>query len=199
MAIFQAAVEGDLDEAVLRRIVDHCGAELGVVYGREGKPRLRQNIRGYNHAAKWQPWIVVVDLDDEEPCAGELRSKWLPDQTDLMCFRVAVREVEAWLMADRAGFSSFLAISASLVPPAPDEIDDPKQTLVNLATRSRRRAIRDALPPAEGSRRTVGVLYNPMLRSFVAERWDPIAAASRSDSLQRCVGAIEAMLNRAPR
>ncbi len=195
MTPFQAAVEGNLDEVVLHRVVRFCGAELGIVYGRDGKDKLYQNIGGYNNAARYAPWIVLVDLD-EARCAPTLREGWLPDQANLMCFRVAVREIESWLLADRSGFASFIGVSRSVVPVDPDALVDPKATVVQLAARSRKRAIREAIPPAEGSRRTVGALYNPTLGQFVAGHWDPETAAQTSDSLRRCLRAVASLRDR---
>ncbi len=39
----QAAVEGNLDEAVVRRLIHHVGGNLGTVYGKKGKPHLQAN------------------------------------------------------------------------------------------------------------------------------------------------------------
>jgi hypothetical protein len=195
VTLFQAAVEGDLDEAVLRRLVAHCGAQVGVVYGREGKDRIEQNIRGYNNAAKRTPWVVLVDLDESE-CAASLRQEWLPEQSELMCFRIAVREVESWLLADRSGFARFAGISRALVPNDPDALPNAKATVVQLAARSNKRLIREAIPPAEGSKRNVGTLYNPTLGQFVADQWDPTQAALCSDSLGRCLRALEDLRSR---
>ena len=41
------AVEGDVDEAVLRRLVQQVGASPGTVYGKRGTPHLLQRISGY--------------------------------------------------------------------------------------------------------------------------------------------------------
>ena len=38
--ILTGAVEGDVDEAVLRRVFDHAGLSLGTVHGRKGKAHL---------------------------------------------------------------------------------------------------------------------------------------------------------------
>lgn len=95
-----AAVEGMVDEAVVRRLIAHAGGQLGTVYGRHGKPSLREKIDGYNNAAKRAPWLVLVDLDHDEDCAPPLREAWIPNPAPHLCFRIAVREIEAWLLAD---------------------------------------------------------------------------------------------------
>jgi hypothetical protein len=101
---------------------------------------------------------------------------------------VAVREVESWLLADRGGFSQFLGISDLLVPAQPDLIADPKQTLIELARRSRRGALKTAIVPREGSTAFQGPDYNSCLGDFVRNRWDSNSARGRSPSLNRAWG-----------
>lgn len=195
--IFQAAVEGELDDAVLRRVAVHVGAQVGTVYGKEGKPQLRGRINGYNAAARWHPWAVLVDLDESHPCAAELRADWLPDEAPLMCFRVAVRQVEAWLLADSEESAAFLGVKRALLPKEPDAESNAKRRMVHLAESSRWKRIREAIAPAPGSGRSVGPLYNATLRNFVTERWRPEVAATRSDSLRRCLVALGSLRERA--
>lgn len=191
----EAAVEGDLDEAVLRRAALHVNISIGNVYGRQGKPHLEASIGGYNSAAQRWPWIVLVDLDSD-PCPAELRRSWLEDEAPFMCLRVAVRQVEAWLLADVANMASLLGVRRALLPSDPDSEPNAKQTMVRLAERSNRQRIRDALVPRAGSKRQIGQLYNPTLREFVRESWQPESAAIRSESLRRSLGALDSLRNR---
>lgn len=118
-----------------------------------------------------------------------------------MVFRVAVRAIEAWLLADRERIAAYLGVSLHSVPALPDALADPKQALVNLARKSRRRAIRDELVPREGSGRQVGPAYSSRLQDFVlhpADGWRPEVAAGNSDSLARCIRAIERLVARRP-
>jgi len=190
---FEGAVEGDLDEEVLRRVSKHVGAEVGNVYGREGKQHLKASIGGYNAAAQWHPWAVLVDLNASHSCAAELRRDWLPKEASLMCLRVAVHQVEAWLLADTEEAARFLGVSKAILPHKPDDEANAKRVLVQLAERSRWRSIREALVPSPGGGRAVGPLYNPLLRSFVIEHWRPDVAATRSDSLSRCLAAFDSL------
>jgi hypothetical protein len=188
--VITAAVEGDLDEAVLRRLVEYIGATPGPVYGRHGKAHLRQRLAGYNQAARLAPWVVLVDLDHDADCAPPFRSAWLPNPAPNMCFRIAVRMVEAWLLADRDRLSRFLRVPPSQLPLKPEELNDPKSTIVDLARRSRRRDIREDMVPRPGSGRTVGPAYTSRLIEFVAQGpagWRPDVAAKLSDSLERCL------------
>jgi hypothetical protein len=94
-----AAVEGIVDEAVVRTLIIFSGATPGPVYGRRGKPFLQQRIRGYNAAAQHAPWMMLVDLDSDHECPPPLRASWLAEPAPYLCFRVAVLAVEAWLLA----------------------------------------------------------------------------------------------------
>ena len=185
-----AAVEGDLDEAVLRRVASSHGIEVDNVYGRQGKQHLLRALHGYNNAAAHWPWLVLVDLDDDCDCAGECASWWLPNPALLMRLRIAVREIEAWIMADRERLAALLGISVKLVPVNPDQLRHPKIALVNLARRSRWKNVVADFVPREGSGRTVGQLYNARLIRFVEDTqsgWRPHAAAAVSSSLARCI------------
>jgi len=117
-------------------------------------------------------------------------ASWLPQRPALMSLRVAVREVEAWLLADRTTLARFLQVSRDLVPRDPESLPDPKATLVSIARRSRSRPIREGLPPRPGSGRSVGPLYVAQLSRFVTEHWDVEASADISQSLDRCLRAL---------
>jgi len=184
------AVEGDVDQRVLERLVAEAGGELYAVFGREGKAALRESIRGYNNDARLRPWVVLVDLDDDFDCAPPLVSTWLPKPARLMRLRVAVREIEAWLLADRERIASFLGVPVSRIPLNPDEVAEPKRFLVSLAQGSRRKRIREDMVPRPGSGRSVGYLYNSRLYEFIAKFWRADRASERSESLRRCRASI---------
>jgi hypothetical protein len=110
-----------------------------------------------------------------------------------MCFRVVVRAIESWLLADRARIARYLGVSKAIVPDDPDALDNPKQHLINLARRSRRRAILDEIVPRQTSGRIVGPLYTSWVIEFASNLeggWRPRVAAERSQSLRRCIGAL---------
>jgi hypothetical protein len=181
-----SAVEGPVDEAVLRRLIKEEGATAGPVHGKMGKQHLRERIGSYNHAAQFAPWVVLVDLDQSFDCAPHLRSDWLPIPASRMHLRVAVREVETWLLADRVAIARFLGVNLDQVPPEPETILDPKRTMVDLAHASRHRDVREDMVPRPGSGRTVGPAYSARLIEFAQGPWQPAEAGSRCDSLRRC-------------
>lgn len=184
--IVSGAVEGDLDEAVLRRLVEEEGAILNRLYGRKGKQHLKQRLTGYNKAAHRFRWVVLMDLDRDFDCAPPLRAECLPSPARYMCFRIAVRMIETWLLADSQSLAQFLSVAISQVPSFPEMLDNPKHSMVELARRSRRREIREGMVPRPGSGRKVGSLYTSQLIEFVRTQWDPKVAAGKSDSLRRC-------------
>lgn len=188
--VVYAAVEGDLDEAIARRLITHVGATPGAVYGKKGKGYLREKIAAFNEAARMAPWLVLVDLNGEHPCAPTLRATWLPHPQRFMCFRIAVKEVESWLLADRDRLAAFLGVSPTRVPTSPDDCDDPKQLMIELARGSKRRDIREDMVPPLGTGRAIGRAYVARLTEFIEQRWRPEDAAAASDSLRRCIQGL---------
>jgi len=192
--VISAAVEGIVDEAVVRKLIAHAGATPGDVYGRQGKSFLRHRIAGYNNAAQRMPWIVLVDLDRDSDCAPPLCNAWLPQPAPHLCFRVAVREVEAWLLADAERLASFLSMARSRLPSDPELLGDPKATMVKLARASRRRDIREDMVPRPGSRRQVGPAYSSRLIEFASAHWRPEVAAGQADSLKRAMRSLKRLV-----
>jgi hypothetical protein len=182
-----------VDEAVLRRLVEEMGAMAGPVYGKNGKPFLLQKLNAYNEAARFAPWIILIDLDDDDDCAPPYRKSCLPRPAPYMCFRVAVREIESWLLADRERLAKFLSVRVSRIPLDPEKLDSPKSTMVEIARHSRRRGIREDMVPRPGSGRKVGPAYTSQLIEFARDSkrgWRPNVAAKTSDSLNRCVRCL---------
>ena len=186
LAIF-SAVEGLVDETVVRKLILHVGALPGPVHGKEGKARIKARLRSYNEAARVTPWLVLVDLNGDFDCAPMLRQSWLQSPRSGMCFRIAVRETEAWLLADRERFARFMGVSVDRVPPSPENVRDPKSLIVQLARSSSRREIRTGLVPRVNSGRTVGAAYTSYMIDFVEAHWRPGIAAKRATSLGGCL------------
>lgn len=190
-----AAVEGPTDEALVRRLIAHVGAQPGTVYGMQGKNHLRQKIRGYNSAARYSPWLVLADLDWGPACAPELRQRWLPSSAPLLCLQFAVRAIEAWLIADAQKLAYFLQVAAQSIPPQPESLSDPKQMMVDLARHSRSRAIREDMAPRQGSGRRVGPAYTSRLIEFINQHWRPDIAAPRARSLDQTLQCLRRLIS----
>lgn len=182
------ATEDELSEVALSKLLSETDRyAVGFRYRKGGFGYLRKTIHGWNRAAKSTPFLVLTDLD-EVPCASALIEEWLavPRHPNLL-FRVAVREIESWLLADSENFSKFLGVRPSVIPKNPDELEDPKATLIQVASASRFSEIRESIVPRRGSTAKQGPDYNGCLGRFVREFWDVDAAKRNSPSLARTV------------
>ena len=106
-----------------------------------------------------------------------------------MCFRFAVRSVEAWLLADYSAFADYFSVSRHL-PEHVDRLENPKRALVDICRRSRKKNIRAGVPPRPGSHRQVGAEYMSTIRDFSENHWDPERARVRSPSLDRALTCL---------
>jgi hypothetical protein len=184
------AVEGVTDEAVLRKILKAEGFETYAVYGLRGKGNLDASLAGFNNAAKFSPWLVVRDLDHDDVCGAALARTLMPAPGRWMRFRIAVRETEAWLLADPESLAGYLRIRRALIPPNPEGLSDPKQALVNLARKSRSKTIVSDMVPEPGLSSDVGPAYVARVSEFALKHWRPEIAARNSSSLKRCIERV---------
>jgi hypothetical protein len=199
--VISGAVEGIVDEAVFRRLVRAVRAEAGPVHGKAGKQQLLQRLPGYNSAARFSPWLVLVDLDQDAECVPPFRAENLPGPSAGMCFRVAVRSIESWLLADRERFASFLRVRAAQLPDRPDDQRNAKQLVITLARRSRSREMIEDIVPREGSGRSEGPAYASRMIEFISDErrgWRPHVAARSSDSLARCLRSLRRTMRADP-
>lgn len=190
-SVFTAAVEGAVDEAVLKRIATYLRFSLGAIHGRNGKDDLYRRREAFNKAANYSHWILLIDLNHSADCAPSLRFGWIPNLSPGMSFRVVVREIESWLMADREQIAKFLEVPLSKVPQNPEQLENPKVEMVNLAKLSTCRAIRLDMVPREKSGRKVGPAYASRLIEFAINHWRPKVASGVSDSLKRCLSRLK--------
>ena len=156
-----------------------------------GSGKIKKQIKEYNYAAQYGYFFVITDLDDGYECAPLLISDWLPGQhTDQLLFRVAVHEIESWLLADRENFASFFSISQHLVPLQPDNEMDPKRIVISLAKRSKKREIREAIVPIDDYA-SIGPGYNTQFQNFIQNIWDIDSARKNSPSLDKAIKSLE--------
>lgn len=143
-----------MDEAVAARLLAGTGARAARVLPgrdrRQGKSWLDRNGPNLVAAGEHVPVLVLRDLD-RDGCVVEVRNRIAARLSRFACVRIAVRAVEAWLLADRDELAAQIGVRTAAVPAAPDELADPKRALVDLARRSTRRATRDMLVPREGA------------------------------------------------
>lgn len=184
--------EDVLSEAVLKQMLKQSQRPflVGNCFNQRGNDQIKQKISAFNNAAKVMPYLVLTDLDKAD-CPLVILSEWLtkPKHPNLL-FRIAVKEVEAWLLAHREAFAKFLGISVDLIPGDTDRIPDPKQCLINLARRSSKRKLQEAIVPEPNSTAKIGKDYNGQLIQFVNKSWQVASAQTNSPSLERTMNAL---------
>ncbi|WP_334143036.1 hypothetical protein [Rhabdothermincola sp.] len=188
------AVEGPTDRAVAERLLAVVGTSAARVFT-VSKPEIINRLQGYNQSAQQTPWYVQVDLDDIL-CAPEARSLWLPEPAKYLCLAIAVREVEAWLLADRDRLATFLSCDRGDVPPYPDEVSDAKEAMLRAARASKKSTTRERLLPRPGAGRRVGPEYATELIRFATTMWRPEVARQHSPSLDRAITRLDELVSR---
>ena len=135
-----------------------------------GFGNMKKTATRFFNAAQRGIWSIFVTDLDRKSSPLELCRDWfdLPCFAMLprsMIFRVAVHEIESWLIADKTGIASFLGISDSVFPNAPDDLDDPKKVLLDtIRSKCRKKIYRDMLPKMGQS---IGIEYNHMLKKYI--------------------------------
>jgi len=180
--------EDELSLAVMERLLSETQRPfvIGASYWGTGFGYIKTHTRAFNSAAKGMPYFILTDLDRGE-CAPCLINAWLgsvPKHPNLI-FRVSVRAVEAWLLADSEGFATFLGMAANRIPQNPDSIPDPKQELIHTVGQSSKRDLKKDIVPKPGSGAKQGPAYNAPLVEFVRDKWNVKAARHNSHSLDR--------------
>ncbi|MEE4376831.1 MAG: hypothetical protein V2J55_04870 [Candidatus Competibacteraceae bacterium] len=195
MIAFAIATEDALSEAVAEKLLAQKGVcDIHARIRKEGSGYLKKRVAELNRLAeKVMPVLLITDLDQKR-CPAKIIAEWLPTpRNERLLFRVAVRETESWVLADRAAFSSFIGISIAAMPTAPDELSDPKTTLLNLVRKSSNRDLKQDILPAKGSTSLIGLGYNSRLCHFVHSHWKSARAAECSPSLSRALSRIQVL------
>ena len=137
----------------------------------------------------------ITDLD-EIPCAGALIRDWfaiaeespvaLPKE---VVFRVAIREVESWIIADHEAWADYIEIAEDNFCTTPDDLADPKLYLLNVVRKKgRKKRHKEMLPSGTAS---IGPGYNNALCEFVQKHWSPNRASENSPSLKQAINALD--------
>ena len=192
MIYFTSVYEDEITHQVMLKIYgffQDCFSESRAISCR-GNGKIKRQINAYNRASEYGYYFVITDLDNND-CAPSLIRDWLPaTPNNQLLFRVAVHEVESWLLADRGNFASFFSISPNLVPLDPDNEADPKRTVISLAKKSRKKEIREAIVPVDDYAIN-GPGYNIQLQSFIQNIWNIDSARKNSPSLDRTIRVFE--------
>ncbi|WP_024667185.1 hypothetical protein [Pseudomonas syringae] len=182
----------DLAIAIVRQVCPGSSIANQICAGGFGP--FKDKITALNSIATRMPVLMLAD-GDQDNCVVKQRNSWMPARAhENLILRLAVREAESWVLADHEGFSQFAELSAAALPPLPDEIRDPKEALIGLIGRSKRRILRDEMLPNKQARAKTGLGYNLHLTGFVKEQWCAQRASERSPSLARSILRVERFL-----
>jgi hypothetical protein len=180
-------VEDALQEAVIRKLLSIYRQDIQHCYaiGHQGNVYIRSKLRDFNNASEQVPYIVITDLDRWD-CAPSLKTAWMNfEPNSYFLFRIAVKEVEAWILADRENFSKFLGIATQKIPHNTESIENPKAFLIQLARNSRKKNLANEIAPQGKAPQGPG--YNLLLTRFIEETWDAEHARANNNSLDRLI------------
>ena len=190
------ATEDELSEAIAIRLLSEIQSPYYITHRlrKGGFGYLRSRMDSWRQMAKHQVMMVLTDLDRAD-CVVDFRDEWLAHKPvpESLLFRVAVREMESWALADHEAMRALIGVRGVL-PVAPDELPDPKQVLLRLANGAPRPVKVDLLKTVDGTLYQ-GLGYNACLTEWVGSVWNPQRAAERSPSLARARHRLQEVVN----
>ena len=117
------ATEDELSEVVGQKLVNDAGVGLTVTLRlrRGGFGYLRSRMRNFCELARQMPVLMLTDLDTAQ-CPMTLIEAWSRNNVvpNRLIIRVAVRQIESWLLADRESIANLLKVSLRRLPGNPD-------------------------------------------------------------------------------
>jgi len=189
--------EGYMEEAIAARLLPFCGHQLGIVYGMRGCTYVKEKAAAFRWLATESTGVLILTdfRDTGSDCIPNalynyIYSKLPNPPANFLC-RFIVNELESWLLADRGGIAKYIDIAISHLPTHPELEPFPKEFLVNLARRSRKKSIREGIAPPQGHRAVVGPEYTSLMRRFIHNYWDINTAINNAPSLERCVRRLQ--------
>lgn len=183
----RAVVEDALQESVLLKLLRQYRQDLCLEFtlGKRGNQYIREHINGFIQASRAQiHHIILTDLDYIS-CSPQLFRDWNIEVLNNNCLvRVAVREIEAWIIADRENFAAFMGIPVSRIPINTELIADPKAFIVNQARSAKKKELKDIVPLGIGKQ---GPGYNTLIQRFIENEWEPESARKYNRSLDKAI------------
>lgn len=191
---FCFVVEGLLDEVALRRLLRPFPSLDRNIIATQGKSNLIKSIPGYARSSHIS-WIFILDLDQAAPCAPAYRDD-LHKQHPLLkatdrCLHIAVRALEAWLLADREAMRKFLGCALSKIPCDPEQCSNPKETLLQIAGKSKKAKV--LIDPESSGTPKPATTYTATLGNYIINHWEPERACQNSPSLERLMRHIRSL------
>ena len=192
--------------SVIKRILYYCSSDFEIeaeLPARGGQ--VKNKITEFNSLSEVHPVILLIDLDNYD-CAPLLIEKLLKDKNKCFIFNIAVDEAEAWLMADRKGFSSYFRVKIEDMPSAHQSKQGGRKALTEmnftykssmfltheLIKKSKNSDYIKQLTPKKNAAK--GPEYNSCMLPFIQNAWNIDDARNNSDSLNRMILRIENLI-----
>lgn len=190
--------------AIINKILSVYAPNLQIIQSLPARgSEIKKKISNFNQLSQSSPVILLTDLDTDD-CAPALKDKLLKgmeQHTDFI-LNIAVDEAEAWLMADRENFASFLNVKITDMPESALQKQGGRKPLPEmsipikasyylthaLALKSTKTEIREQI--AVVGKSCKGKEYNSTLLPFIKNQWNISVAMENSDSLKRMVSRI---------
>jgi hypothetical protein len=193
LSYINIAFEDILSEAVITRILSRFFPEARIArrfHGR-GSGYLKLHLQAFVNGSRHIPYFVLID-SDRESCAKKFLTTLIKDKPPRQCMlRIAVHEVESWLLADFNNLLKSLKIqSGKCFYNNTDEIERPKEYILKIIDRGAPEVIKKSLIHASCGGATQGPGYNSFMVRFAMEQWNIDAALYHSESLKRAVECI---------
>lgn len=198
--------EDQVTYAVLRKVISYCSSRFEIISELPARGgQIKNKIPEFNKLAAVFPVILLMDLDAEF-CAPVLMGKLIPEYKQAQFLvNIAVDEAEAWLMADREGFSDYFGILIEDMPVSYQTKQNGKNSVIEmkfscksswyltneLMKKSKKNGLIGQLTPKSGA--TKGPEYNSAMIPFINNIWSVENACKHSDSLQRMVRRIKTL------
>jgi len=200
--------EDPVTYAIIKRMLAHCSQDFEIISELPARGgQIKSKINEFNALAAHTPVILLTDLD-ATICAPELKGQLINQIQNInFIFNVAVDEAEAWLMADRVGFSGYLGVDIDEIPQPAQKKQGGRIALTEmdfrykssmfltheLIKKSRKKELILQLTPKEGASK--GPEYNNGILPFIQEKWNIQNARENSDSLSRMISRLLKLLN----
>lgn len=201
--------EDSATQEIIKRVISFCSAEIRIIAELPARGgQIKRDLAKFNELSKTFPVVLLTDLDAYN-CAPEMLQRLMGTilKHSKFALNIAIDEAEAWLMADREGFSRYFHVPVNFIPLARsvrfknniyknEMIFDYKSSLFmmnNIIPNSTKEEIIKQLKPRQGSKK--GPEYNSAMEPFIRNHWDIENAMLNSDSLVRMINRINALLN----
>lgn len=199
--------EDEATREIIRRVVKDYAPYLSIIQHIPARgSEIKAKIPSINNVALSYPVILLADMDTN-PCAPIAKTSLLsgiPIISPEFVVNIAVDEAEAWLLADREGFSSYFGIPLDKMPNSSKqkhmgptervEMSIPLKASYylthTLASLSTKKTFKDQLFSLEAIK---GPEYNTAIVPFIQHVWDIENARKHSYSLDGMIRRIQAI------